>query len=417
MERRIAVTGYGALCSLGNKADILWEKVCQGQSAISPVTNFDASAYRTQIAGEIKDLESELHVSDFIAPKDIKKLDNSSIYGLIAAQEAMEMANIPEGYYDTWRSGTIVGTGIGGLRTMELQHIRLLSDGPTRVSPFTIPKFIANLIAGNCSIRFGLHGPSYAAVSACASGSHAIGTAMDMIRLNRCDMVLCGAAEAAVTPLSFSGFCAMRAMSERNDSPQRASRPFDRDRDGFVMSDGAGLLVLEEMEMAKKRGAKIYAELVGFGSTSDADHITHPTPDGIGGAMSMKMAMNEAKINLEQVGYVNTHGTSTSQGDVSEINGIKNVFGDYAKTLPISSTKSETGHLLGASGSVEMIFCVQALNSGILPPTINVENQDPECDLDIIPNTAREKKVDYILSNNFGFGGHNVTLIAKRFTD
>ncbi len=417
MERRIAVTGYGALCSLGNNSGVLWSNVCQGKTAIKKISNFDASEYRTQIGGEIGDLEAELNASKFIQTKEMKKLDNSSVYGLIASQEAMDMASIPDNFYDSYRCGTIIGSGIGGLRTMELQHSRLLSDGPTRVSPFTIPKFITNLIAGNCSIRFGLRGPSFAAVSACASGSHAIGAAMDMIRLNRCDMVLCGAAEAAVTPLSFSGFCSMRAMSERNDQPEKACRPFDKDRDGFVMSDGAGILVLEEMEMAKKRGAKIYAELIGYGATSDADHITHPTPQGLGGAMSMKFALQEANLNPEQIGYINTHGTSTVQGDVSEVNGIKSVFGDYAKKLMISSTKSETGHLLGASGSVEMIFCVQTLNSGIIAPTINLENQDPECDLDVVPNIAREKKVDYILSNNFGFGGHNVTIAVKRFMD
>ena len=417
MEKRIAVTGFGALCSLGATAKEVWDNVCQGKSAISSISNFDVTAFRTRIAGEIKDLETQLHLSKFILPKDVKKLDNSSIYGIIAAQEAMDMASIPENYYDTWRCGTLIGTGIGGLRTMELQYDRLKTGGPSRVSPFTIPKLIANMVCGNCSIRFGLHGPSFAAVSACASGAHAIGAAIDMIRLNRCDMVLCGAAEAAVTPLSFAGFCAMRAMSERNDDPQRASRPFDKDRDGFLMSDGAGMLVLEDMEMAKKRGAKIYAEIVGYASTSDANHITSPLSDGQGGAMSMRFALKEAKLNPEQIGYINTHGTSTPLGDISEVNGIKAVFGDYAKSLPISSTKSETGHLLGASGSVEAIFSMYVLNEGIIPPTINVENQDPECDLDVVPNVAREKKVDYVLSNNFGFGGHNATLIFKKFTD
>ena len=417
MERRIAITGFGALSALGSTAKEVWNNVCQGKSAISAISNFDVSAYRTRIAGEIKDLDKQLDLSKFILPKDVKKLDNSSVYGIIAAQEAIDMAAIPEDYYDTWRCGTLIGSGIGGLRTMELQYDRLSTGGPSRVSPFTIPKLIANMICGNCSIRFGLHGPSYAAVSACASGAHAIGAACDMIRLNRCDMVLCGAAEAAVTPLSFAGFCAMRAMSERNDDPEHASRPFDKDRDGFVMSDGAGMLVLEDMEMAKKRGAKIYAEIVGFASTSDSNHITSPLKDGFGGAMSMRFALKEAQLNPEQIGYVNTHGTSTPLGDVSEVNGIKDVFGDYAKSLPISSTKSSTGHLLGASGSVEAIFCVMTINDGIIPPTSNVENQDPECDLDVVPNVAREKKVDYVLSNSFGFGGHNATLIFKRFMD
>ena len=414
MERRIAITGYGALCSLDTKADSLWEKVCQGQTSIKKIDSFDVSEFRTQIGGVIPSLEW-LNVSQYIQQRDMKKLDNSSIYGLIAAQDALTMAAIPENYYDPYRCGTLVGSGIGGLLTLELQHKRLLASGPSKVSPFTIPKFIPNLICGNISINFKLRGPSFAAVSACSSGSHSIGCAMDYIRLNRCDMAVCGAAEAALTPVSYAGFCAMRAMTERNDDPAHASRPFDVQRDGFVMSEGAGILVLEEMECAKRRGAKIYAELVGYGASSDAEHITHPNANGEGGAKSMEMALREAKLNPEQIDYINVHGTSTPSGDVAEIKGIKSLFQDHAYKIPISSTKSEIGHLLGASGAVELIFCVKTIESGVVAPTINVFEQDPECDLNIVPNVAQEHKVDYALSNNFGFGGHNATLIVKRY--
>jgi len=413
-ERRVVITGVGLITPLGNDLVTFWNNIKNGVSGIERITAFDPSEFDCQIAGEAKNFNP---VAYFKNPKDVRRTDRFTQLGMAAAKLAFEDAAVdPDKIADLTRFGVIIGSGIGGLKTLEDQHTILMNKGPSRVSPFMIPMMISNMASGLVSMEFGLQGPNFATVSACATACHAIGEAWRMIRFDEADAFLAGGTEAAVISLGIAGFSAMKALSTRNDEPHRASRPFDRDRDGFVMSEGAGVLVLEELEHARKRGANIYCEIAGYGLSADAYHITSPLPDGEGAARCMRMALDKGGINPDEVDYVNAHGTSTGLGDVCETKAIKAVFGDRAKNgLLVSSTKSMTGHLLGAAGGVEMAACVMAIKEGIVPPTINLDNPDPDCDLDYVPHTAREKKVRIAVNNSFGFGGHNATLIAKEF--
>jgi 3-oxoacyl-[acyl-carrier-protein] synthase II len=412
-ERTVVVTGIGVVTPLGSDVERFWTNLKNGVSGISHITAFDTTDYDTKIAGEIRDFNP---TPFFKNPKDVRRNDRYTQLAMAAAKLAFQDGGIDMAKTDRTRFGCIVGSGIGGLKTLEEQHTILMNKGPSRVSPFMIPMMISNMASGLISMEFGMQGPNFATVSACATACHAIGEAWRMIRHSEADAFLAGGSEAAVVPLGISGFAAMKALSTRNDEPQRASRPFDTDRDGFVMSEGAGILMLEELEHALKRGARIYCELAGYGLSADAYHITSPSPEGEGAARCMMMALEKSGINRDDVDYINAHGTSTGLGDVCETQAIKAVFGAHAKNgLIVSSTKSMTGHLLGAAGSVEMAACVLAIRDGIVPPTINLDNPDPECDLDYTPHKARETKVHVALNNSFGFGGHNATLIAKKF--
>jgi 3-oxoacyl-[acyl-carrier-protein] synthase II len=405
----VAVTGLGVITSLGRDIDTFWSNLIAGKSGISRIESFDVSDYPTQIAGEIKDFDP----ADHFDKKEARRMDRYTQFAVAACYQAMEDAGlkigenaIPE------RVGVYVGSGIGGVETWEEQHKILLERGPKRVSPFLIPMMIANMATGQISIMTGAKGPVSTVVTACATGSNAIGDAFRTIQRGDADVMICGGAEAAIRPTGMAGFCAMRAMSTRNDEPEKASRPFDLNRDGFVMAEGAGILILEEMEHAIRRGAPIYAELVGYGMSGDAHHITDPNPDGA--VRCMKAAVQDAGIDLAEVDYINAHGTSTPAGDKSESSAIRTLFGDHAYKLAVSSTKSMTGHLLGAAGGVEAIISVLAIREGIIPPTINLDTPDPDCDLDYVPHTARKADVRVALSNSFGFGGHNATLILKK---
>jgi 3-oxoacyl-[acyl-carrier-protein] synthase II len=410
-RRRVVVTGLGIVCPVGIGVEESWRGIVAGKSGIGPITQFDASSFPTRIAGELKGFEPEKYMDK----KEIRRNDRFIQLAMAAGEMAMKDSGLDMSREDPERIGAIVGAGLGGLDTLEGTHKLFLEKGVKRIGPFFIPSLIVNLAPGQLALKYGLKGPNYSPVSACATSNHSIGDAMMLIERGMADVMLTGGAEATITPLGIGGFCAARALSERNDAPEKASRPFDKNRDGFVSGEGSGILVVEEYERAKKRGAKIYCELGGYGATADAYHITAPAPGGEGGARAMKMALADAGLNPEQVGYVNTHGTSTPQGDPAECQAVKKVFGEHAKRgLAISSTKSMTGHLLGAAGGVEAVFSVLALATGVLPPTINVEEQDPECDLDVIPNVAREKRVDAVLSNSFGFGGTNAVLCFKR---
>jgi 3-oxoacyl-[acyl-carrier-protein] synthase II len=413
-ERRVVVTGIGVLTPVGNDLKTFWQSLKSGVSGIGPITSFDVSEYDCRIAGEVRDFNA---TPFFKNPKDVRRNDRYCQFAMAAAKMAVADAGIdPAKVEDSDRFGVVIGSGIGGLQTLENQHTTLMNKGPSRVSPFTIPMLIANMASGLVSMEFGLRGPNFATVSACATACHALGEAWRMIRFDEADAFLAGGAEATIVPLGIAGFAAMKALSTRNDEPTKASRPFDRDRDGFVMGEGAGVIVLEELEHARKRGAKIYCELAGYGLSADAYHITSPLPDGEGAARCMRMALEKAGINADEVDYINVHGTSTGLGDICETKAVKAVFGERAKNgLILSSTKSMTGHLLGAAGSVEMAACIMTIRDGIVPPTINLDNPDPECDLDYVPHTAREKKVRVVLNNSFGFGGHNATLVAKQF--
>lgn len=411
MKRRVVITGLGAVTSLSRSVEDLWTRVCNGESGIHAFQDFDASAFRSRIGGEIVNWSMEGYVS----PKDEKKLDRFTQFALVSAIDAVRHAGIDFGKEAPYRCGVILGSGIGGLREIETQHERLLSKGPDKVSAFTIPKLMANAASGHISIEYGLLGVSQTISTACASATNAMGDAIHLIRHGLVDVMITGGTEAAVTPMGISAFAAMRALSERNDEPARASRPFDRDRDGFVMSEGAGILVLEELEHAKARGANILAEVIGFGASSDGGHITQPDKDGVGAAKAMNFALEDAGLDASAVDYINTHGTSTSLGDTAETRAIKSVFGEYARTVAISSTKSQLGHLLGASGGVEAVLCVMAMRDSVVPPTINYETPDPDCDLDYTPNTARQRALRVTMSNSFGFGGHNATVILSQF--
>lgn len=408
MRRRVVVTGMGAVTPLGCKVDEMWARLCRGESGIRPIEGFDVSIFKVRFGGEIRNWNPV----EYIDSKEQRRIDRFAQYALVAATDAIRESGLDFSKEAPHRCASVIGSGVGGLGEIEAQFRRLMEKGPERVSAFTIPKMMLNAAAGCVSIQFGLKGPAYGVVTACASASNAIVEAVKEIESGDIDIAITGGSEAAVTPLGIAGFAAMKALSERNDDPQRASRPFDRDRDGFVLSEGAGILVLEEYEHARKRGAPILAEMLGYGVSSDAGHITQPDENGLGAARAMSDALASAGLAKEQIDYINAHGTSTPLGDAAETIAIKSVFGDYAHSVPISSTKSQLGHLLGASGGVELVISILAIRHGLIPPTINLENPDPACDLDYTPNTARERRVRIAMSNSFGFGGHNVSLIV-----
>jgi 3-oxoacyl-[acyl-carrier-protein] synthase II len=407
--RRVAVTGVGLVSPLGIGNEENWDAIVAGKSGVGPITRFDASAFSCRIAGEVKGFDPSLYVEK----KEIKKMDTFIHYAMAAAQFAMTDSGLPVRDDNRERIAVVIGSGIGGLPIIEETQKNYLQRGPRSISPFFITALIANEAAGNVSIRYGLKGPNLSTVTACTTGAHAVGEAYRMIQYGDADSAIAGGTESVITPLAVGGFAVMRALSSRNDAPERASRPWDRDRDGFVMGEGAGLVVLEEMEAAKKRGARIYAELVGYGMSGDAYHIAAPSEDGDGPARVMKNALEDAGIAPDRVGYINAHGTSTPIGDKVETTAIKMVFGEHAYKVAVSSTKSSTGHLLGAAGGLETGIVALALHNGVLPPTINYETPDPECDLDYVPNVAREERVEYALSNSFGFGGTNGCLVLK----
>lgn len=410
-KRRVVVTGLGMVTPLGTGVKKTWEALIAGKSGIGRVTKFDVSQYDTQIAGEVKDFVPE----NFIDKKEIRRMDLFIQYAMAAAMMAMEDAQLKIDPAKAERVGVVVGAGLGGLNTLEFSHKVLLDKGPSRISPFFIPALIVNEAPGMISMRYGAKGPNTSVVTACATGNHNIGDAWRMIQRDEADAIIAGGVEATIAPLAFSGFNAMKALSTRNDAPEKASRPFDKDRDGFVMGEGAGIIILEELRHALDRGAKIYAEIIGYGLNGDAYHITAPSPDGEGAARCMALALRDAAIAPEEVDYINAHGTSTQLNDLYETRAIKTVFGEHAKKIAISSTKSMTGHLLGGAGGVEAIFTILTLFEGIIPPTINYETPDPECDLDYVPNTARKANVRIALSNSFGFGGTNAVLAFRKF--
>jgi 3-oxoacyl-[acyl-carrier-protein] synthase II len=409
-ERRVFVTGLGVVSPIGNDTETFWSQLIAGRSGAGPITRFDASKHGTHFACEVKDFT----VEGVLDRKEAKRMDRFVHYAVVAAHEALRNAGLDEGAaFDRERVGVIVGSGIGGMETFEDQHRALVEKGPGRVSPFFIPMMIVDMAAGQISIQFGLKGPNFATVSACASGAHAIGEALRLIRAGDADVMVAGGSEATITPMALAGFSNARALSTRNDDPQRASRPFDQDRDGFVIGEGAGILVLESEEHATRRGAKLLGELIGYGATGDAYHMTAPCVDGEGAARAMRRALQDARLRPEDVQYINAHGTSTPAGDPAEVQAIKSVFGEHARKLMVSSTKSMTGHLLGAAGGLEAVATTLCLARGIVPATINLDNPDPACDLDFVPHQARTQPVTAALSNSFGFGGHNVTLALK----
>jgi 3-oxoacyl-[acyl-carrier-protein] synthase II len=406
MTRRVVITGLGTVNSLASELKQFWHGLCAGRSGISTIEQFDTTAFKVHFGGEVKHWNPEQRIE----AKAARRLDRFAQFALVAAMDAVKdsgLTEILQNGIDPFRCGTIVGSGIGGLNEFEEQHGRYLKDGPRKISPFVIPKMIANAAAGNISIHFGLAGPNTAISTACASAAHAIGDALRAIQHDQADIMVTGGSEAALTPMGLGGFCSAQALSTRNDNPQAASRPFDKDRDGFILSEGAGILVLEELEHARRRGAPIYGEVLGVGSTADAHHITAPHPDGTGAARAMQNCLRDARLNVNDIDYINAHGTSTELGDKAETGAIKKVFGAHARRLAISSTKSMLGHLLGASGGVEAIATAMTLKTGVIHPTINLDTPDPDCDLDYVPKVARETRVRRALSNSFGFGGHN----------
>lgn len=410
MERRVVVTGMGAVTPLGNDVESTWSGIKEGKSGIGPITRFDPSRLTTQIAGEVKDFDP----TSVLTPKEARRMDRFQQLAYAAAVEALRNAHLDITPENADRIGVVVGSGIGGIGSLSDQFKVLYERGPSRISPFLITMMVIDLAPGLISILLGAKGPNFSTVSACSTSAHAIGEAAEVIRRGQADVMLAGGAEAGIVELGVAGFCNMRALSTRNDQPERASRPFDVDRDGFVMSEGAGVIVLEDLEHARARRAPILAELVGYGSTADASHITDPAPGGEGAARAMAQALESAHLKPEDVDYLNMHGTSTLVGDKAESAAIRSVFGPHANAMPCSSTKSMTGHLLGAAGSVESIFAVKAIQEGYIPATINLEHQDPECDLDYVPNVGRQGEVDVVMSNSFGFGGHNVSLIFQK---
>ena len=407
------MTGLGAITPLGNSVDEFWKNLVAGRSGAAPITYFDTAAYDTHFACEVKNFTA----TDYLDRKGAQRMDPFTQYAMISSDQAVADSGVSVKDEDPDRFGVVFGSGIGGMRTYDTQFKNLMGGGPSRLSPFFIPMLIPDIACGNISIKHGFKGPNYATVSACATASHAIGNAFRLIQYGDAEVMICGGSEAPITPMGLGGFNAMRALSTRNDEPERASRPFDAKRDGFVMGEGGGALVLEELEHAKARGAKIYAEMVGIGFTADAHHITAPPEGGEGAVRSMRRALKDAGVDPGAIDYINVHGTSTPLGDISETQAIKMVFGDRAKKLKISSTKSMTGHLLGAAGAVEAIAAILACAKDIVPPTINYEYPDPQCDLDYTPNVAAQQKVHFALSNTFGFGGHNATLLVKKYTN
>ncbi len=409
-EKRVVITGMGAVTPYGEGVDLFWENLTAGKSAIKPITLFDASAYETRIAGEVCGFDPE----KWIERKEVKKADRFVQFAVAASSMAIADARLTIDAALSERMGVIIGAGLGGLATIEEFHTTLMIKGPKRVSPFYIPRLIANMAPGYVSMRFGLKGPNESVVSACASANHSIGTAMRAIQRGEATAMLCGGSEAVITGMGVSGFNALKALSTRNDEPTRASRPFDADRDGFVMGEGSGMLVIEDLDHARARGARIYAEIVGYGATADAYHITAPDPDGDGAMRCMRQAIADAGLTADDIDHINAHGTSTKYNDAMETLAIKKVFGERARTIPVSSIKSMIGHLLGAAGGVEAIASVKTIETGVIPPTINYDTPDPECDLDYVPNTARRQEVSTVLSSSFGFGGTNAVLVFRK---
>jgi len=410
MKRRVVVTGIGAVTSLSNEVGQLWNRLLEGESGVHTITAFDPADYKVRFGGQIYDWAPDAYID----AREQKRVDRFTQFALVAGIDAVNDSGIDFSKEDSYLCGAIIGSGIGGLNEIEEQERRLILKGPDRVSAFTIPKLMLNAASGHLSIRFCLRGPNYAVATACASATNAMGDAYKAIQYGDADVMLTGGAEAALTPIGLSGFSNMKALSERNDNPTAASRPFDADRDGFVLSEGAGVLVFEELEHAKKRGAKIYGEVVGYGSSADAGHITQPDEQGTGAARAMSSALRDAKLEPEAIDYINAHGTSTPLGDKAETTAVKRVFNGHAHKVNISSTKSQLGHLLGASGGVEMIVSLLALRDQVCPPTINLDNPDPACDLNYTPNTPQQRSIRYVMSNSFGFGGHNASIIAGK---
>ena len=410
-KRRVVVTGMGIVSPLGIGLEENWAAICQGKSGIGPITKFDTTEYPCKIAGEVKNFDPELYIDK----KDQKKMDIFIQFSLAAGSMAIKQSGLIIDDTTADRVGVLVGSGLGGLQTIEKYHTMLLESGPKKVSPFFVPMLIVNLAPGQISIYFGCRGPNSSVVTACATGNHSIGEAFRIIQRGDADAMIAGGVESTITPLAVAGFCALKALSTRNDEPQKASRPFEKNRDGFVMAEGAGILVLEDLDHAQQRNAHIFAEIIGFGCNADAYHITAPSPNGEGAAKCMQITLDDARLKPGDIDYINAHGTSTPMNDLSETIAMKTVFKDHIRKLPVSSTKSMTGHLLGAAGGVEAIFSLLAIRDSIIPPTINYEEADPECDLDYVPNVARKKDVRIVMSNSFGFGGTNATLIFKRF--
>jgi 3-oxoacyl-[acyl-carrier-protein] synthase II len=412
IERRVVITGLGVVAPLGHEVETLWQNLLAGQCGIARIARFDPSQFDCQIAAEVKDFDP---TPAFPAPKELRRTDRFSHFGIHAGSQALRDSGLDLNSINRDEVGVFIGSGIGGLQTVSEQCQVLLERGPDRLSAFMIPMLISNMASGLFSMYHKLRGPNFATCSACATSNHAIGEAWRTIKMGDAQVIFAGGAEATIVPIGIGGFCAMRALSTRNDDPAHASRPFDRERDGFVMGEGAGVLVLEELEHAKKRGARIYCEVAGYGNTADANHVTAPAPDGEGAARCMKMALRNAGLNPEDISYINAHGTSTPQGDIAETQAIKTVFGSHARKLAVSSTKGATGHMLGAAGAVEMIVCAKAIQTGAVPPTINYAVPDPACDLDYVPNSARQMPVNAALNNSFGFGGHNASILARKF--
>jgi 3-oxoacyl-[acyl-carrier-protein] synthase II len=411
-ERRVVVTGLGIVSPLGSDVRSFWDHLVAGECGVEKITSFDASSFDTQIAAQVKNFNP---AAAFPSPKEIRRTDRYTQFGVYAGWEALRDSGLELDRVNLDEVGVFIGSGIGGLETVTEQHKVLLERGPGRLSPFMIPMLISNMASGVFSMYHNLRGPNFATCSACATANHALGEAWRTIKMGDAQVMFAGGAEASVVAIGIGGFCAMKAMSTRNHDPKHSSRPFDKERDGFVMGEGAGVLVLEELEHAKARGARIYCEFAGYGNTADAHHLTAPSPGGEGATRCMRMALRNAALNPEDISYINAHGTSTPQGDIAETQAIKTVFGDHARRLAVSSTKGATGHMLGAAGAVEMIVCAKAIQTDTVPPTINYEIPDPECDLDYVPNTARQLTVNAIVNNSFGFGGHNATLIARKF--
>lgn len=411
-KRRVVITGLGCITALGESAERVFDALCDGKSGVSVLESFDASMYPVRFGGEIKDFE----VTKYIDHRESKRMDRFTQFAVSAAIQAFEDSGLDISKEDPYRVGSIVGSGIGGIKEIEEQHLKLLSKTPPKVSPFCVPRLMGNAASGNIAIRFGLQGPNIGVVSACASGNHAIGEAFCNILGGRSDVMVTGGTEAALTPIGLASFCSAKSLSLRNDDPESASRPFDKDRDGFVLAEGAGIVVLEEYEHAKKRDAHIYAEILGYGATDDACHITAPLPDGGGAAKAMELALREGDIDVDRVDYINAHGTGTILNDAAESTAIRTVFGRHAYELAVSSTKSCLGHSLGATGAVELIACVKAINKSVIPPTINLDNVDPECDpkMNFVPHTAQEREVNVAISNSLGFGGHNACLAVGK---
>jgi 3-oxoacyl-[acyl-carrier-protein] synthase II len=411
MKRRAVVTGVGVVTSLGRQIETFWDRIVRGESGVGPITLFDVTGYRVQFGGQVHwDAENE----GIANPKELKRLDRFTQFALASAKDAVTDSGLDFTREDPFRCGVVIGSGIGGLWEFEVQEERLLHKGIDKVSPFTIPKLMVNSAAGHVSSLYGIKGPNFAVATACASAANSIGSALRAIQYGDADVMVAGGSEAALTPIGLAGFQNMRALSFRGDAPQQASRPFDVDRDGFVLAEGAGVVVIEELEHARKRGARIYAELKGYGASGDAGHITQPDDEGRGAGRAMAMALEDAGLAADTVQYINAHGTSTPLGDVAETKAVKRVFGDHAKRLAVSSTKSQLGHTLGASGGIELVVCALSIARGVLTPTINLDNPDPECDLDYVPKVARDAKVDVVMSNSFGFGGHNGSLVLAR---